>query len=162
MKVDGNIMERIQMNATEGLKLITEMVTNNWLSEMSGISFRMISFGIKHNIVNGKPYYFNEWQIRQINNAIILMSDSILYQKMFSDQDSFFSLKRFGKKIKLNYIFQTLMGKTSKWQRMHMNDITETRYYGKFTDQEIININLSLRQMSAKLRSIELVCDKPE
>lgn len=150
------------MKATEGLSLVTEMVTNNWLGEVSGLSYRIVSFGVKHSIVNGKPYYFNDYQIRKINTALIYMSDSINNFKMFNNMESFHALRIFGKKIKLSYLFQTVMGKTQKWQAMHMHMSNDDRYYGNFTDKDVCEIRLALKQMAARLMSIELICDKPE
>lgn len=155
-------MERIQMNATEGLKLVTEIVTTRWISETTGINYYAVSRCLHNSMAGGKVFYFNEDQIRKINDAIIIMSSSIQHHKFLADEKSFQELKGFGKRIKLNYLFQNIMGKTQRWQKMHMSEVKEFRYYGKFTEQEIIDINLALIQMGAKLGSIELVCDKPE
>lgn len=135
MKVNGKIMEQIQMNATDGLKIIRQLVTNNWIAEITGINYVAVSRGMNNTVVkSGKPYYFDEFQIKKINAAIQFMAHTLEELKLFNDWDSFMELRRYGKRIKLSYIFQIIMGKTVRWQKLHMRESGSLSYYGKFTD----------------------------
>lgn len=154
-------MDRIDIQVTEGMEIVSEMLTNAWISELTGIHFVVLSRCMNHGLNNGKPCFFSQEQINKINEALSRAS-SLISKIELTPENCFDTIKFWSKRVKNKYLVEDKMGKTVKWKTMHLSDKGEKRYYGKFTEQEVIEFNVAYREIAAKLESIHLVPDVTE
>ena len=142
--------------------LASLMDTNNAAS--AGV---MIGHGLHHHIVNGKPYYYSEKQVEDLQAAINwtcyhLNATEILPESQTKEVyplcygiDYVSKFKVLGKVIKLPYLFTNVLGKTEKWRKMHLSQ-KDCPYYNKFTDDELDMINEGICEVARRLGAIKL------
>lgn len=140
------------------MEVVSEILTTTWISELSGLNYHFVSRCIKHTVVNGKQQYFREEHISVLNNMIEKAVEQILSIKLDPD-NCFETLKVWTKKVKPVYLVEKQMGKTLGWKRIHFSDKGEDKYYGKFTERDLLDFQFAYREVAAKLESIRLVPD---
>lgn len=152
---------KIDIPVSEGMKMVSEILTNAWISELTGIHFVVLSRCMNHGLNNGKECFFSKEQIEKINDAVSKAS-SLISKIELTSENCFDTIKLWSKRVKNKYLVEYKMGKTVKWKTMHLSDKGNTRYYGVFTEQEVIEFNIAYREIAAKLGSIHLVPDVTE
>lgn len=132
-----------------------------------------ISFGMKHSLHNGQPYYYSQQQVQDLNMGISLTAAHLLKTEVKQGEqtaeespycygeDMVGKFKVLGKVIKLPYLFIDVLGKTERWQKMHLSDKKE-RYYNQFTDEELAMINEGIRKIGERLMDIRLFYEESE
>lgn len=151
-------MDKIELGVTEGMDVISEILTTTWIAELSGIKYQCVSRSIKHTLNNGKPVYFKEEHVQPLNDMIENAVEMIGTIKL-DDENYFDVLKVWSKRVKPTYLVEKQMGKTISWKKMHFSDIKKERYYGKFSEKELLEFQFAFREVAAKLASIRLVSD---
>ena len=161
-------MEIKRLPADEGVRLVTKMVKGYYLAEKAGLHINILSLGQTHAIKNGKPYYFSTSNIEKISCAINQIAQELLSIKVLDNGDVLSQLLELRKKVCLPYIFQEYMGKSPSWQKHRISDKAYCRrngkiynMLGKFTSDEVSQINDAIRVIALTLLSIELVSDNP-
>lgn len=152
---------KIDIPVSEGMKMVSEILTNAWISELTGIQYAVFSMCLNHCVNNGKECFFSQEQIEKINDAVDTAS-SLISKIELTSENCFDTIKLWSKRVKNKYLVEYKMGKTVKWKKMHLSDKGDTRYYGVFTEQEVIEFNIAYREIAAKLGSIHLVPDVME
>ena len=128
----------------------------------------MIGHGAHHHIVNGKPYYYSEKQVEDLQAAINwtcyhLNATEILPEAQTKEVyplcygiDYVSKFKVLGKVIKLPYLFTNVLGKTEAWRKLRLSKKWEVKYYNKFTDDELDMINEGISEVARRLGAIKL------
>lgn len=172
-----NIVRINRLSADKGVRLALEMVKLNYLAEqMQGnkaTNITKIGAGANHNIHNGKPYYYKQSDV-EVLQRIMLDTGMKLMQVRITQEpqsetdspccygDDFISkFKVLRKIICLPYLFTKVMGRTERWQKMHLSDKADIKYYNKFTDSELEEINAGIRTIAHRLCSIQLEYQTP-
>lgn len=166
-----------RLPADKGVRLALEMVKNIYLAEqMSGnkVSNRAkIGFGANHNLYNGKPYYYSLSEVEELQRAILAIGLKLMQVRITQEPqseadspccygDDFISkFKVLRKIICLPYLFTKVMGRTERWQKMHLSGKADVKYYNKFTDSELEEINAGIRTIAMKLCNIQLEYQTP-
>lgn len=166
-----------RLPADKGVRLALEMVKNIYLAEqMSGnkVSNRTkIGFGANHNLYNGKPYYYSLSEVEELQRAILAIGLKLMQVRITQEPqseadspccygDDFISkFKVLRKIICLPYLFTKVMGRTERWQKMHLSGKADVKYYNQFTDSELEEINAGIRTIALKLCSIQLEYQTP-
>ena len=168
----GRILER-RLPADEGMREVLDMVKGKHLASLmdtnnAASAVTWISFGANHNTHNGKPYYYSEKQVEDLQAAINwtcyhLNATEILSEAQTKEVyplcygiDYVSKFKVLGKVIKLPYLFTNVLGKTKKWKDMHLSQKREVKYYNKFTDDELDMINEGICEVARRLGAIKL------
>ena len=166
-----------RLPADKGVLMALEMVKNIYLAEqMQGnksTNISIIGHGANHNIYNGKPYYYKQSEVETLQRIILetgmkLMQVQIT-QEPQSEEDSPYcygedfvsKFKVLRKMLCLPYLFVNVMGRTVRWQKMHLSSKSDVKYYNHFTDGELEEINAGIRTIALKLCSIQLEYQTP-
>lgn len=159
-------MEIKRLPADEAIAFVTSMIKNNYLSKVSGIPGTLLSMGKSHSLNNGKPYYYTERHLSLLRAAIKSIGEELLSVEILDNGDVLAQLVELRKKVCLPYIFQTVMGKAASWQMRRVSSKVDTRkggreytFLGKFTSDEVRQINDAIRIIALTLLSIELTTD---
>lgn len=132
----------------------------------------VITRGVNHSMHNNKPYYFSEKYVSDLQRVIISVGTSLMKVRILQEpqseveyplcygDDMVSKFKVLGKVIKLPYLFINVLGKTKKWQSMHLFEKKES-YYNRFKDAELDLINDGIRAIALKLCSIQLEYQVP-
>ena len=151
----------------EVLGIVKKKHLAQWMGTDESSSLTYISMGMKHLIRNGQPYYYTEQQVADLNMGISLTAAHLLKTEVKQGEqtaeespycygeDMVGKFKVLGKVIKLPYLFIDVLGKTERWQKMHLSDKKE-RYYNQFTDEELAMINEGIRKIAERLMDIRL------
>jgi|GEM_PF-549849 len=158
-----------RLPAGEGVRLVTSMIKGGYLADKAGLHINILSLGQTHAIKNGKPYYFSTCNIEKISCAISQIAQELLSIKVLDNGDVLSQLIELRQKVCLPYIFQDCMGKSESWQRNRVSKKINSRkngreytMLGKFTSDEVCQINDAIRVIALTLLSIELVSDNPD
>lgn len=166
-----------RLPADKGIRLALEMVRNACVAECipgnTKSNSLKIGFGANHNVYNGKPYYYSQSEVNELQRALLEIGMKLMKVRITQEPqseidspycygDDFVSkFKVLRKIICLPYLFINLMGRTENWQKMHLSRKTETRYYNQFTNSELEEINAGIRTIALKLCSIQLEYQTP-
>ena len=167
-------METKDYNIQEGLTYATGLIRSNYIglflkSPKSG--YFDISSIINSRDRNGISFYYSPEGVKYLQNVLndivaSLAKVSITSEPQSEEQfplcygeDYVSKFKVLGKVIKLPYLFQNLLGKKGKWQRMHLSDRGDF-YYNKFKEEELKQINAGIRTIAINIASINLVYDE--
>ena len=166
-----------RLPADKGVSLALEMVKLIYLAEqMQGnkaTNITKIGYGVNHNQYHGKPYYYKQIEVEELQRIILDTGMKLMQVRITQEPqseidspycygDDFVSkFKVLRKIICLPYLFFYLMGRTEGWRKMHLSRKTEVRYYNKFTDSELEEINAGIRTIALKLCSIQLEYQTP-
>lgn len=147
--------EKIQIQVERGITIINEMVKYSTLTKEAGMSPAWLSVKIKHSVINGVRYDFSEQDISLINKAIESIGERMLqvcitYSPSRDQVNS--QIKEAVKAVQSEYIYDKCLRKNKKW---FFNRLLEG---GKcsFTEDDILLINLAIREIANNLLSIEL------
>ena len=161
-------MEIKRLPAGEGVRLVTSMIKGGYLSAESSIHQAVLSAGQTHSIRSGKPYYYRLQEIEALSKAVRSIGAELLNFQVLDNGDVLSQLLELRKKVCLPYIFQEYMGKSPSWQKHRISDKAYCRrngkiynMLGKFTSDEVSQINDAIRVIALTLLSIELVSDNP-
>ncbi|MDE6721568.1 MAG: hypothetical protein K2J84_05405 [Bacteroidaceae bacterium] len=165
-----------KLPADQGMQQATNMIKLKYIAELMDGNDKtcnaVICRGIKHCIHHNKPYYFSEKEVYELQRIITSVGTSLLYVRILQEpqseeeyplchgDDMVSKFKVLGKVIKLPYLFINVLGKTEKWQKMHLSGKREV-YYNRFTDSELDLINDGIRAIALKLCSIQLEYQVP-
>lgn len=159
-------IEAKRLPADEAIAFVTSMIKNNYLSKVSGIPGTLLSMGKSHSLNNGKPYYYTERHLSLLLAAIKSIGEELLSVEILDNGDVLAQLVELRKKVCLPYIFQTVMGKAASWQMRRVSSKVDTRkggreytFLGKFTSDEVRQINDAIRIIALTLLSVELTTD---
>lgn len=158
-----------RLPAGEGVRLVTSMIKGGYLSAESSIHQAVLSAGQTHSIRSGKPYYYRLQEIEALSKAVRSIGAELLNFQVLDNGDVLSQLLELRKKVCLPYIFQEYMGKSPSWQKHRISDKAYCRrngkiynMLGKFTSDEVSQINDAIRVIALTLLSIELVSDNPD
>lgn len=159
-------MEIKRLPADEAMRLVTSMIKNNYVAEVAKILPNVISRGQSHTVMNGKPFYYTEHHLSSLRVAIKSIGEELLSVDILDNGDALAQLVELRKKVCLPYIFQTVMGKSEDWQKKRMSQQVHCRkagreysLLGKFTSDEVRQINDAIRIIALTLLSVELTTD---
>ena len=161
----------LHLPADEGMRLALDMVKSKYVAEqMEGsdkTSLLLLSFGVNHNLYHGKPYYYPDKMVEELQHIITQIGTALMQVQILQDpqtqedsplcygDDMVSKFKVLGKVIKLPYLFINMLCKTEGWQKMHLSAKKE-KYYNHFTDAELSMINDGIRAIALKLCAIQL------
>ncbi len=166
-----------KLPADQGMRLVLNMIKKKYIAEQmeggNNSCQTLLGIGISHALYNGKPYYYSPRMVANIQKAVTEVGDMLMQTKIVQEsqtaceyplcygEDMVSKFKVLGKVIKLPYLFVNVLGKTERWQKMHLTDKREVRYYNQFTDDELSMINDGIRSIALKLCSIQLQYQDP-
>jgi len=166
-----------KLPADQGMRLVLDMIKKKYIAEqMEGGNSScqtLLGIGISHALYNGKPYYYSSRMVANIQKAVTEVGAMLMQVQIIQGpqdvqeyplcygEDMVSKFKVLGKVIKLPYLFVNVLGKTERWQKMHLADKKEVRYYNQFTDDELSMINDGIRSIALKLCSIQLQYQDP-
>lgn len=164
-------MELKNYSVKEGMSYAIEMVKTLYLGSFlkSPRTGCIIISSLANSVENtGATFYLTDDGVKYLQDVLNKISSSLINVQIVDEpqsqetsplcygEDYVSKFKVLGKVIKLPYLFQTVMGKTVRWQKMHLSDKKE-RYYNKFTPEELQQINDAIRTIAINLASIKLV-----
>lgn len=157
-----------RLPAGEGVRLVTSMIKGGYLAARACVDQAILSAGQTHSVRNGKPYYYNEKDITSFSEAIRSIGAELLDVRI-EEECVLSQLVGLREKVCLPYVFQVYMGKSDSWQKRRISTRVNTRkngreysMLGKFTSDEVSQINDAIRVIALTLLSIELVSDNPD
>lgn len=162
--------------ADQGMRQVIDMIKSKYIAELmdgnNGACRVFLTMGVNHCLYHKKPYYFSEKEVSNLQRVIVDVCTSLMKVRILQEpqseaeyplcygDDMVSKFKVLGKVIKLPYLFINVLGKTKKWQSMHLFEKKES-YYNRFTDAELDLINNGIRAIALKLRSIQLEYQVP-
>lgn len=149
--------EKIKVKFNQGIGLVCEMLKLNAIHARTGKSKNWLNFRI------GKYTPVNEQDMEIINKAIHTagweVGETCLSLHHPNPETSIAAgetiveqIKSLQKTLAMDYIYERSLVKTKSWFN---HRLTEPDRY-KFKDEEILTINLALKEIGSKLMSIEL------
>lgn len=166
-----------KLPADQGMRLVLDILKAKYVAErMEGGNTSCnvyLCSGVYHYSYHGKPYYFSNERVLELQQIVTEVGAMLMQTKIVQEsqtaceyplcygEDMVSKFKVLGKVIKLPYLFVNVLGKTERWQKMHLTDKREVRYYNQFTDDELSMINDGIRSIALKLCSIQLQYQDP-
>ena len=158
-----------RLPAGEGVCLVTKMVKSGYLSKRSSIVYSVLSIAKNRKVVDGKQKAFNAEHILKLNKTIREIAQELLSVRITEESDVLIQLRELRDVVCFPYVFQTIMGKSADWQKLRLSKKVSARkngreytMLGKFTSDEVSQINDAIRVIALTLLSIELVSDNPD
>lgn len=164
--------------ASAGMRMVLDMIKAKHLADLvdsnQNYAKVWISLGANHGIYNGKPYYYPEQKVLDLQRVITqtaegLMNTFLTDSEQTMDEfpycygeDFVSKFKVLGKVIKLPYLFYNVLGKTEGWMKLRLSSKWEVKYYNKFTEDELKQINDGIHEIAHMLMDITLEYEKPE
>ena len=167
-------METKDYNIQEGLAYATSMLKANYFASLlksTKSGYNIISAIVNSNDLSGISFYYSPEGVKYHQNVLNdivanLAKVSITSEPQSEEQfplcygdDYVGKFKVLGKIIKLPYLFRNLLGKTERWQKMHLSQ-KDCPYYNKFKEEELKQINAGIRTIAINIASINLVYDE--
>ena len=165
-----------KLPAEQGMRQVMDMIKLKYITELMDGNDKscasIITRAVNRHLRNGKPFHLSEKNVSELQRIIVdvcasLMKVRILQEPQSEEEyplchgdDMVSKFKVLGKVIKLPYLFINVLGKTEKWQKMHLSGKSEV-YYNRFTDSELDLINDGIRAIALKLCSIQLEYQVP-
>lgn len=168
-------MENIQvreMTAKEAITYVSKMVKIQYLASLMEGTRKsnqiFLSCAKNELLVHGVPYEFTPGLTQKLAGAIRTVGLQLLdvrilptpqteeeYPLCFGD-DYVSKFRNLRKAVCLPYIFIDCMGKTMKWQLIHISD-SHDRYYNTFKPEDLAQINRVIQSIAVSLLSIKIV-----
>ena len=164
-----------RLPADQGMRQVLDIIKQKYVAEqMEGGNQScqiLLSMGIKHNLYNGKPYYYSSQMVADLQRIITEVGTTLMHTQILQEpqseqdypmcygDDMVSKFKVLGKVIKLPYLFINVLGKTEAWMKLRLSAKREVKYYNRFTDDELSLINDGIRTIALKLCSIQLTVD---
>lgn len=156
------------MPADVGVRMMLDMLKGKWVTELWGKSVSIAISGANHSPRNGKPHYLTKEDVASLQEVAhkagqMLMGVSLrngecskVDSPLCYGKDWIEKFKTLRQYVSLPYIFQILMGWSDGKQKMYLSSKTE-KYYNNFSEDQIAEINRSIRVMALSLCALELV-----
>ena len=117
-------------------------------------------------VVDGRLKVFNAKHVLKLNKAIREIAQELLSVRITEESDALSQLRELRDIICFPYIFQTIMGKSAYWHKRRLSQKVNVRkngreytLLGKFTEDEVRQINDAIRVIALNLLSLELTTD---
>lgn len=164
-------MEKKQWNQDELYEFLkSQNLTIKRLGEMIGQSDTAMSNALKHNMVNGKPLYFNEEKLQRINEALPRMADEIEARLMEFHPENTPKDVKFGREYDPSCVEQLrrvgdyfniekLTNRVLGWSKSKKDSVCSPKNpnHGRIKESDVMAINLALIGVAGMLRRIEVV-----
>lgn len=152
--------EKIQIHVEKALTIIQKMIKNVAITREMGVADSWIACKQNHNIIlaSGDVFGFSKRDMIKINEALAsigkrLFNTQIVYS---NDRDAVISqIKDVLSVVKSSYIYDAL-GKKKRWFETRLAKPFSTGRKSSFSEEDVININLIIRDIAGKLLSIEI------
>lgn len=149
--------EKIKVKFNQGIEIVCEMLKMNAIHARTGKSKNWLNFRRREYIP------INEQDMKTINKAIHTAGREVsetclsLYHpnpetSIAAGETITEQIKSLQKTLAMDYIYERTLSKTKSWFN---HRLTEPDRY-RFKDEEILTINLALKEIGSKLMSIEL------
>lgn len=147
--------KRIKIGVRMGLPIVREMITATAMT----IEYRDDCQWLtkKDRLSKVKPY-----QIERLNAAIWRIGERLagVFIHYSDDRQAVIDqIKEHLHPVKLRYIYERHLGHDTAWWTYRTRSLRGKGYGYSFTEQEVFHINLAVKEISARLLSIELVPD---
>lgn len=146
---------RIKIGVHMGLPIVLEMLTTIGLRNAIGGECKWLM--AKERRDNLKP-----WQIEKLNEAMWSIAETLSETLIrYSDerQSVIDQVKNALKPVKTNYVYERCMKHDTRWWTYRTRALHGNGYGYSFTEQEVFQINLAVKEISSRLLSMELVPD---
>lgn len=152
--------EKIQIQVEKGLTIINKMVKYSALTREAGMTPAWLSAKINHNVVNGIRCDFYEKDVLLINSVLVsigerLMKVRITYSPVRETVVS--QIKEVLKTVQSEYVYDKYIRKDKRWFFNRLIKPTKEGKKCSFTEDDILLVNLAVREVANNLLSIELI-----
>lgn len=154
-------MEKIQIKIEKALTIIEEMIKPIAITREIGISpswltAKQTQCMNRHN----KPIVFIDRDIPIINKSITSIGEKLYnIQLVYSSgrEEVILKIKEALKYIKSSYLIYDILKKEKRWFQSRMAKPSKEGKKSSFTEDEVIYINLAIRDIANRLLSIEVI-----
>ncbi len=146
---------RIKIGVRMGLPIVLEMLTTIGLRNAIGGECKWLM--AKERRDKMKP-----WQAEKLNEAMWNIAEELAYSHITYSEDRqavIDQVKRVLKPVKTNYVYERCMKHDTRWWTYRTRALHGNGYGYCFTEQEVLQINLAIKEISSRLLSIELESD---
>ena len=151
--------EKFKIPVQKGMQSLEGIIRFTYLCKMIGKST-----GLIHEKTHGFELKFKQKDVDMINSALQEIGNRLLYSVISKepshDPRSYAvgetvveQIRALGKVVCMPYIYRDRMGKTIVWFKNRQNKDTTNQY----NDEDIMTINMIVREIAYKLLSIELI-----
>nr|DAL63033.1 MAG TPA_asm: protein of unknown function (DUF5053) [Caudoviricetes sp.] len=156
-------VQKIKIPAKQGLAMISEMIKLSYLCNYLNRSTGWIYNKMNHAETSTTSAGFNEKDLLGINTALENIGNELLQKRILPidnpdidikirKEDTARQLKEVSSIISMPYIYVNKLGKNNIWYAKRIANAS--RY--KFSDKDILTINMAIIEIGSKLLSIEL------
>lgn len=152
-------MNKLKIPYEKSLPMIQEMIKMVALASEIGKDSSWIHNKQNHNRVREKERTFNESNIVELNEGLESIGNKLLQTIISSDcgrEEIIAQVKSLSTIVSMPYLYEKKMGKNRAWysNRMKKPSPSGLRYY--FNEEDILSMNMSIREIANKLLSIEI------
>lgn len=156
-------IQKIKIPVEQGLTLISEMIKLSYLCSYLNRSTGWIYNKMNHAETSTTSTGFNEKDLSDINKALEEIGTGLLQKRIVPienpdvgikciKQDIVRQLKEISVIVSMPYIYINKLGKNNIWYAKRT--AKASRY--RFSDEDILSINMAIVEIGSKLSSIEL------
>lgn len=153
-------MEKLQIEVNKGMAMVAEMVKMKAFSEASGKQQSWWSSKMNHIVKNGKECCFLESDLPVLNATIEKLGTQLSEIQLVYSEDREAVVEQIRKLdtiVSMPYIYNNVMGKGRVWykDRMRKSLANGRPYY--FKEEDILQMNIAIIDISNRLKNIEFV-----
>lgn len=156
--------EKLKVPVRQGMLSLEGAIRLSYLCKVMGKSVGLIHDKIHGSTVRGFELKFKQKDVDMINSALQEIGNRLLYSvlskepshdpRSYAVGDNIVEqIKALGKVVCMPYIYRDRMGKTKLWFDNRQKKGGTCRY----SDENILTINMIVREIAYKLLSIELI-----
>lgn len=155
---EGMKNEKIKVDFHKGISIIREMLKLTAVSSRTGKSkawfdFRVVgTTEVKEEDLEriNKAIHTAGWEVSETTLSLYHPNPE---ESLAAGENIVEQMKTLQKTLAMDYLFRRTLGKDMKWLN---NRLSQPKRY-KFKDEEILTMNLALKEIGSKLMAIELI-----
>lgn len=156
--------EKFKIPVRQGMLSLEGVIRLSHLCKVMGKSVGLIHDKIHGSTVRGFELKFKQKDVDMINSALQEIGNRLLYSIVSREpshdprsyavgENAVEQIRALGKVVCMPYIYRDRMGKTNDWYICRQRKDATTHY----KDDDIMTINMTVREIAYRLLSIELI-----
>jgi hypothetical protein len=153
-----------QVGVYKGLDMVFQMVQKKSVAEAIGKSSVWMANKYNRTFTSGRQHEFYESDMDMLNIAVGRVGNQLRSTRIVYSGDRDDLIEQINTKlqpiVRMPYIYEVRLGKNRGWYNHRMSKVPPSGQVRCFTEDDILQINLAVAEIAARLLSIELVIEK--
>ena len=161
--------EQTDYTLSTGLKIATQYLTQHFIASCCGLGVQSIS---TYTQKESRRFFNHNNTLEKYNLGLRRCAQMLIDTKLEEEPQSAFDsplfygltfiekFKVLGKYVKIPFLFEEIMQKSYNWRSLRLYN-KRSKYYNKFTAEELEEVHKGLQTMAHAILTIHFVSDEP-